>query len=402
MQNSTTGFTDVGLEGVSGSAVDITGEISGGSLGALITTRDTTIPGYISDLDSLAKSITQNVNYFHGQGNDGAGIAFFQPETANYAKDMGLSDQIQDSSGNIRTENVMASSSTANPTDNDVALRIASLANETLLGGDSVTSKVLSSNGAQDLSGNLVVNGVAVALAPTDTLATIASAITSQTNVSAKVVQVQGGYQLVLTPATGEQNISVLNGTLDTSSTAASLLQTLTTTALPQTTTGVGVTGSFSLDGQTIQVTSGQTLAQIAAAINGNANITDVSAQVAGSASAGYKLEIDTVPGGSALNVSGAITQTLGLSGSTYSDYEAGVVSKVGEAVKSATNLVTYNQNALTSLKGQQASESGVSIDEEMSNLIQYENAYQAAARLYTVADGLLKTLLQSVGVSTA
>ena len=42
----------------------------------------------------------------------------------------------------------------------------------------------------------------------------------------------------------------------------------------------------------------------------------------------------------------------------------------------------------MTSLQQQQASESGVSIDEEMSNLIKYENAYQAAARLYTVANG--------------
>jgi flagellar hook-associated protein 1 FlgK len=55
----------------------------------------------------------------------------------------------------------------------------------------------------------------------------------------------------------------------------------------------------------------------------------------------------------------------------------------------------------MTSLQGQQASESGVSIDEEMSNLIQYENAYQAAARLYTVADSLLNTLMNAVGVTT-
>ena len=50
-----------------------------------------------------------------------------------------------------------------------------------------------------------------------------------------------------------------------------------------------------------------------------------------------------------------------GVTGATYTDYEAGVVSKVGEAVKSATDLVTYNQNAMTSLQGQQASQSGVS-----------------------------------------
>ncbi len=50
----------------------------GGSLGALLTTRDTTIPGYMSNLNGLAQSIMQNVNYFHEQGNDNAGIPFFQ------------------------------------------------------------------------------------------------------------------------------------------------------------------------------------------------------------------------------------------------------------------------------------------------------------------------------------
>ena len=97
---------------------------------------------------------------------------------------------------------------------------------------------------------------------------------------------------------------------------------------------------------------------------------------------------------------SGTVTGTIGLAGSTYADYEAGVVANVGQATKSATDLADYNQNALTSLQQQQSQESGVSIDEEMSNLIKYQNAYQAAARLYTVAQTMINTLLQSVGVT--
>ena len=61
----------MGLQGLSGAVVDITGQIQGGSLGALITTRDATIPGYLSNLNGLAKSITQNVNYFSQKGNGG-------------------------------------------------------------------------------------------------------------------------------------------------------------------------------------------------------------------------------------------------------------------------------------------------------------------------------------------
>ena len=119
----------MGLQDASGDVVDITGEITGGSLGALITTRDTTINGYISDLNGLAKSITENVNYFSQMGNGGTPDqaastgTFFQPvANGNYAGHMALSGQIVDSSGNIQVDNVMTTSSTTDTTDNDVAL----------------------------------------------------------------------------------------------------------------------------------------------------------------------------------------------------------------------------------------------------------------------------------------
>jgi len=37
---------------------------------------------------------------------------------------------------------------------------------------------------------------------------------------------------------------------------------------------------------------------------------------------------------------------------------------------------------------------SGVSLDEEMTNLVKYQRAYQAAARLVSVADQLYQTLI--------
>jgi flagellar hook-associated protein 1 FlgK len=37
---------------------------------------------------------------------------------------------------------------------------------------------------------------------------------------------------------------------------------------------------------------------------------------------------------------------------------------------------------------------SGVSLDEEMADLIKYQYAFQAASRLFTVADELFQTLL--------
>jgi len=405
VQNQGTGFTDVGLQDASGNVVDITGEISGGSLGALITSRDTTIPGYISDLNGLAQSITQNVNYFSQMGNGGTpdqstnSGTFFQPVTGgDYAENMALSDQIMDPSGNVQLDNVMTTSSTTDTTDNDVALAIASLANDTVLGGNSVTSTSFASGAtALGISGTLAVNGVAVAIGAGDSLSDIAATVNGikgRTGVSASVTDSSTGYQLVLTAAAAGDHVSVVNGDLDASS--QSLLQTLTSTSQSSTTAALNLTGDIQLgQGQSVTVSATDSLQTVVNNINDETGATGVTASISNN-----ELALSNASGPITVPA-GQVSQALGVTGAAYTDYEAGVVSKVGEAVKSATDLTTYSQNAMTSLQGQQASESGVSIDEEMSNLIQYENAYQAAARLYTVADSLLNTLMNAVGVTT-
>ena len=48
----------------------------------------------------------------------------------------------------------------------------------------------------------------------------------------------------------------------------------------------------------------------------------------------------------------------------------------------------------MTMMEKQRESVSGVSIDEEMTNLMKFQYAYQAAARLITVADEMFQDLL--------
>jgi flagellar hook-associated protein 1 FlgK len=50
-------------------------------------------------------------------------------------------------------------------------------------------------------------------------------------------------------------------------------------------------------------------------------------------------------------------------------------------------------------LQNQRASVSGVSLDEEAANLVQFQNAYDAAARVFSVVDQLTQTAM-SLGVS--
>jgi flagellar hook-associated protein 1 FlgK len=79
----------------------------------------------------------------------------------------------------------------------------------------------------------------------------------------------------------------------------------------------------------------------------------------------------------------------------TYVDFTASTSSRIGSLSRNAQDLSEYHQNLMTSVEKQRDSISGVSIDEELSNLIKYQYAYQAAARLINAADTLMNSLLE-------
>jgi len=82
------------------------------------------------------------------------------------------------------------------------------------------------------------------------------------------------------------------------------------------------------------------------------------------------------------------------LGNSTFSDYYGGLVSTVGVKKQAASDSLTFDNNLLTALKNRREALSGVSLDEEATNLIRYQRSYQAGARMITVADELIQTVL--------
>jgi flagellar hook-associated protein 1 FlgK len=102
-----------------------------GTLGATLNLRDTVIPGYQKQVDTLATNIATAVNNLQASGNDQtgvAGIALFTP--APPATITGATIAVNSS---FTTSNVAAaaSGSGANSGDNTNALSIADLANDT-------------------------------------------------------------------------------------------------------------------------------------------------------------------------------------------------------------------------------------------------------------------------------
>ncbi len=69
-----------------------------------------------------------------------------------------------------------------------------------------------------------------------------------------------------------------------------------------------------------------------------------------------------------------------------YSD----LVGQVGSATSNTSADADSSNMILQQLQDQNGSVSGVSLDEEASNLIQYQSAYQAAARVVSTVNLLL------------
>lgn len=79
---------------------------------------------------------------------------------------------------------------------------------------------------------------------------------------------------------------------------------------------------------------------------------------------------------------------------STFSDFYAALVSDVGTAVQSAQSNYESQADMVEFCTNQRESVSGVSLDEEMARLVIYQNAYEAAAKVMTVLDELMETVI--------
>ena len=80
---------------------------------------------------------------------------------------------------------------------------------------------------------------------------------------------------------------------------------------------------------------------------------------------------------------------------STYTNYYSSVIRDVGNEVLKSDAYYNHQSDMMAQLENQRESVSGVSLDEEMINLIKFQNAYAAAARLITTADEMMQTIMQ-------
>jgi len=81
----------------------------------------------------------------------------------------------------------------------------------------------------------------------------------------------------------------------------------------------------------------------------------------------------------------------------TMGDFYTSLMGTVGVDTKSAANAVTQATSTMNTLSNLRDSVSGVSLDEELTNLTKYQTAYQGAAKLINVGTQMLDTILGMV-----
>ena len=80
----------------------------------------------------------------------------------------------------------------------------------------------------------------------------------------------------------------------------------------------------------------------------------------------------------------------------SLSDYYASVVAEVGVAGKRVSEAKSFLEDLIKQLQLMRDSISAVSLDEEMANLMKYQQAFAAAAKVLTASDEMLMTLIEA------
>ena len=90
--------------------------------------------------------------------------------------------------------------------------------------------------------------------------------------------------------------------------------------------------------------------------------------------------------------------RTLGGGTATYQDTYGQLVSSTGNKAREIQVSVAAQENIATQVRQTQQSLSGVNLDEEAANLLRYQQAYQASAKLIQAATTVFDTLISLGG----
>lgn len=419
------GYHNVLWTNSAGTKADIGGEILAGSLEGFLESRDTLIPKYINDLNELAASIVTEVNRLHraGYGLDGStGNDFFAAMTAvstTTTNTTGLTTFTEIAAGNVgaATINTGAVADRSLITGDDYEFRFKSF----LVDAGNNTLNVTTTNGTAS---------VTLTASAGQTGAALAADVQAQLNASG--VLTGGGADTITVSyaaATDRFTISINNGKTLKVNTAASTadgllgftvdpVQAASITSdsaagtdlydIVDTTTGVTVASNASYtSGATITFDGVKTI--ITSGSNGGPENGDIF-RVKFTRQAAENLSLSSAVTGSENKIAAAQTSagvpgdnrnalaiaalqnslTMSENRASFDTYYDTLVGEAGVDGQGAKRNKDLQQLLVDQLHSRRDSFSGVSLDEELTNLLKFQHAFQAAARVVTVVDEML------------
>lgn len=84
--------------------------------------------------------------------------------------------------------------------------------------------------------------------------------------------------------------------------------------------------------------------------------------------------------------------------GAAMTDGYAGLIAQIGIRTQSANYSAEVSTNIAVNAEKERAGVSGVNLDEEAAKLLQYQQAYQASAKMIQIAQSIFDTLIQGLG----
>ena len=322
----------------SGAKVDITDHISTGKLGGWLDMRDEVVTKYQLDMDALAKEFIWINNQQHSQG---VGLEAFDSLTAGYAA-VSVTDAIGTVDSGLSFYDKIA--------DGTFQLWV------------------------YDASGNdVTAGGVSISIdADTTTLNDVAAQIgAADANISVAITN-------------GNLEISAANGyTFAFSGDSSSALAALgMNTFFRGTSAGnIGVSDSIGSNFNFIAAASIDANGLFVTGDNANAvSMTDLQHANMNIS----RWNCDRING----NTEGSITTAV-------DDYYHALVGSVGTISGSISRQRSFDEVTMGKLGEIRDGISAVSLDEEMTNLMKFQHAYSAAAKLITTADEMMATLLE-------
>jgi flagellar hook-associated protein 1 len=169
--------------------------------------------------------------------------------------------------------------------------------------------------------------------------------------------------------------------------------------------TAVGQTYTFSGSGTSLTLTgadgSTQTINVADMAIGGTQtlNFDQLGIKLTVNSGATAKSAADLVSDFTTAGHNTVVAASLFSPSQTTTDFYAGLVGRIGTASAQAAEMSKNQQLVVDQLTTRVEEVSGVSLDEEAVDMVRFQHAYQAAARVITTMDEMLNTLINGTGL---